>query len=98
MQLFYCPELLNDSSFLSNEESAHCFKVLRKQVGDHIHLIDGIGGFYEAKITLYLKKGNFNVIKKWNQPKSPYKLYIAIAPTKNTIDLSGFLKKLQKLV
>ena len=44
MQLFYCPELLNDASFLSNEESIHCFKVLRKKVGDHIHLIDGIGG------------------------------------------------------
>ena len=56
MQLFYCPELLNDASFLSNEESSHCFKVLRKKVGDHIHLIDGIGGFYEAEITIASQK------------------------------------------
>ena len=59
MQLFYCPELLNDSSFLSNEESVHCFKVLRKKVGDHIYLIDGVGGFTKLKLQLHLKKSNF---------------------------------------
>ena len=94
MQLFYCPELLNDASFLSNEESIHCFKVLRKKVGDHIHLIDGIGGFYEAEITLASqKKVVFNVIKKWNQPQSQYSLHIAIAPTKNNDRFEWFLEK-----
>ena len=94
MQLFYCPELLNDASFLSNEESYHCFKVLRKNVGDHIHLIDGVGGFYEAKITIASqKKVIFNVIKKWNQPKRPYSLHIAIAPTKNNDRFEWFLEK-----
>ena len=94
MQLFLCPELLNDSSFLSNEESIHCFKVLRKKVGDHIHLIDGIGGFYEAEITIASqKKVVFNVIKKWNQPQSPYSLHIAIAPTKNNDRFEWFLEK-----
>jgi len=94
MQLFYCPELLNDASFLSNEESSHCFKVLRKKVGDHIHLIDGIGGFYEAEITIASqKKVIFNVIKKWNQPQSRYSLHIAIAPTKNNDRFEWFLEK-----
>jgi len=94
MQLFYCPELLNDASFLSNEESSHCFKVLRKKVGDHIHLIDGVGGFYEAEITIASqKKVIFNVIKKWNQPKRPYSLHIAIAPTKNNDRFEWFLEK-----
>ena len=94
MQLFYCPELLNDSSFLSNEESVHCFKVLRKKVGDHIYLIDGVGGFYEAEITIASqKKVIFNVIKKWNQPQNPYSLHIAIAPTKNNDRFEWFLEK-----
>ena len=94
MQLFFCPELLNDTSFLPNEESAHCIKVLRKKVGDHIHLIDGVGGFYEAEITVVSqKKVIFNVIKKWNQPKSPYSLHIAIAPTKNNDRFEWFLEK-----
>ena len=94
MQLFYCPELLNDASFLSSEESYHCFKVLRKKVGDHIHLIDGVGGFYQAEITIASqKKVIFNVIKKWNQPKRPYSLHIAIAPTKNNDRFEWFLEK-----
>lgn len=94
MQLFYCPELLNDASFLSNEESSHCFKVLRKKVGDHIHLIDGVGGFYEAEITIASqKKVIFNVIKKWNHLKRPYSLHIAIAPTKNNDRFEWFLEK-----
>jgi len=94
MQLFYCPELLNDTSFLSNEESVHCFKVLRKKVGDHIYLIDGIGGFYEAEITIVSqKKVIFNILKKWNQPQSPYSLHIAIAPTKNNNRFEWFLEK-----
>ena len=94
MQLFYCPELLNDASFLSKEESSHCFKVLRKKVGDHIHVIDGVGGFYEAEITIASqKKVIFNVIKKWNQPQNPYSLHIAIAPTKNNDRFEWFLEK-----
>lgn len=94
MQLFYCPELLNESSFLSNEESVHCSKVLRKKVGDHIYLIDGIGGFYEAKIIISSqKKITFNVLKKWNQPQSSYSLHIAIAPTKNNDRFEWFLEK-----
>ena len=94
MQLFYCPELLNDASFLSKEESSHCFKVLRKKVGDHIHVIDGVGGFYEAEITIASqKKVIFNVIKKWNQPQRPYSLHLAIAPTKNNDRFEWFLEK-----
>ena len=94
MQLFYCPELLNDSSYLCNNESVHCIKVLRSNVGDYIYLIDGIGGFYEAEITIASqKKVIFNVIKKWNQPQSPYSLHIAIAPTKNNDRFEWFLEK-----
>ena len=98
MQLFYCPELLNDATFLSNEESSHCFKVLRMRVGDHIHLIDGVGGFYEAEITIASqKKVIFNVIKKWNQAKKPYSLHIAIAPTKNNDRFEWFLEKVTEI-
>ena len=98
MQLFYCPELLNDASFLSYEESSHCFKVLRKKVGDHIHLIDGVGGFYEAEITIASqKKVIFNVIKKWNHLKRPYSLHIAIAPTKNNDRFEWFLEKVTEI-
>ncbi len=94
MQLFYCPEILENSYYLSNEESKHCIKVLRKSEGDHIHLIDGKGGFYEVKITIASqKKVLFELVKKWNETQRPYKLHIAIAPTKNNDRLEWFLEK-----
>ena len=64
--------------------------VLRKKAGDY--LFNWWGCFYEAEITIASQKENFNVIRKWYQPQSPYSLHIAIAPTKIIIDLSGFWK------
>lgn len=49
--LFYQPHLAEGVMWLSEEESKHCIKVLRKQVGDIIHVTDGIGFFYECLIT-----------------------------------------------
>jgi 16S rRNA (uracil1498-N3)-methyltransferase len=94
MQLFYCPELLNNSHYLNSEESKHCVKVLRKSEGDIINLIDGIGGFYEVKITLASqKKVLFEIVKEWAEDKRSYNLHIAIAPTKNNDRLEWFLEK-----
>ena len=94
MQLFYCPEVFEGSSHLSSEESKHCIKVLRKQEGDTIHLIDGRGNFYEVKITLASqKKTAFVILREWNETNRPYKLHIAIAPTKNNDRFEWFLEK-----
>ena len=94
MQLFYCPEILQETFYLNSEESKHCVKVLRKQEEDLIHLIDGIGGFYEVKITLASqKKVQFEIVKKWKELKRKYTLHIAIAPTKNNDRLEWFLEK-----
>ena len=94
MQLFYCPEVFEGSSHLSSEESKHCIKVLRKQEGDTIHLIDGHGSFYEVKITLASqKKTGFDILSKWNETTRSYKLHIAIAPTKNNDRFEWFLEK-----
>ena len=94
MQLFYCPEVFDGSTFLNSAESKHCVKVLRKQEGDTIHLIDGRGNFYEVKITLASqKKVLFNVTKKWEEMPRPYSLHIAIAPTKNNDRFEWFLEK-----
>ena len=94
MQLFYCPKLLNGFSFLSREESNHCIKVLRKKLGDIIHLIDGIGNFYEAEIVIASqKKVFFDVKRKWNEIHRPYSLHIAISPTKSNNRFEWFLEK-----
>jgi len=94
MQLFYCPEVFEGSSCLSKEESKHCVKILRKQEGDTIHLIDGLGTFYKVKITLASpKQVLFKIEKTWKEELRPYSLHIAIAPTKNNDRFEWFLEK-----
>ncbi len=98
MQLFYCPELTKGALHLNNEESRHCIKVLRKKNGDVIHLIDGQGNFYEVKINLASqKKVGFEILKTWKEEKRPYKLHIAIAPTKNMDRFEWFLEKVTEI-
>jgi 16S rRNA (uracil1498-N3)-methyltransferase len=98
MQLFYCPEVLDESYYLNSEESKHCIKVLRKSEGDHIHLIDGSGGFYEVKITIASqKKVLFEVVNEWKEGSREYYLHIAIAPTKNNDRLEWFLEKVTEI-
>jgi 16S rRNA (uracil1498-N3)-methyltransferase len=98
MQLFYCPEVFEGSSCLSKEESKHCVKILRKQEGDTIHLIDGLGTFYKVKITLASpKQVLFKIEKTWKEELRPYSLHIAIAPTKNNDRFEWFLEKVTEI-
>ena len=63
MTLFYCPNI-STATILSEEESQHAIKVLRLQAGDGIIVIDGVGGFYEAEITLpHAKHCRFRILK-----------------------------------
>ena len=95
MDLFFCPEIINGISILSEEESYHCIKVLRHIDGDEINLIDGAGNFYKAKITSAHKShSGFEVIKKWKEEgSSNSKIHLAIAPTKNIERIEWLLEK-----
>ncbi len=44
---FYAPDILTDP-VLPESDSQHCVKVLRKQVGDEIEVIDGKGHRYKC--------------------------------------------------
>ena len=50
MQLFYAPDITLPVYTLSEEESAHCMKVLRLSAGDTLHLTDGRGTLYRAVV------------------------------------------------
>jgi 16S rRNA (uracil1498-N3)-methyltransferase len=95
MQLFYTPDISGDYYTLSEEESKHCIKVLRKQAGDIVQLIDGKGGFYTAEIAdAHPKKALLKVLeKKEGFGKRDYYLHIAIGPTKNIDRTEWFLEK-----
>lgn len=93
MHLFYQPNI--SSMILSEEESLHAVKVLRLQGGDDIVIVDGAGGYYQARITLpHHKKCGFEIIDAVHDyGKRNYKLHIAIAPTKNIERLEWFIEK-----
>lgn len=96
MHIFYTPYLKNSQDlFLSEEESKHCVRVLRLQLGDTINLVDGTGGFYEANITdTNPKKVQFAIVKSETEfGKRNHYLHIAIAPTKNIERVEWFLEK-----
>lgn len=93
MHLFFVPDLTG--KILSEEESQHAIKVLRLQSGDEIVIIDGKGGYHEAKISFpHPKKCGFEVIKStFEFGKRPYRLHVAIAPTKNIERFEWFVEK-----
>lgn len=97
MHLFYTPDV--DAShpiyFLSEEESKHCVRVLRLQVGDGVQLIDGKGGLYSAEIHEAHPKRTILKITgiQTGFGKRNHYLHIAIAPTKNIERFEWFLEK-----
>ena len=95
MHLFYTPDISSDTYILNEEESKHCIKVLRLQIGNSLYLIDGKGGFYEALIEdPHPKRTRLKVlnVQKDFEKRNHY-LHIAIAPTKNIERIEWFLEK-----
>jgi len=94
MALFYVPDL-SDGNVLPEEESQHAVKVLRLQAGDAITVVDGVGGFYKARIVNpHPKHCTFEITETiLEYGKRDYRLHIAIAPTKNIERLEWFIEK-----
>lgn len=95
MNLFYTPDIQDQYYQLDEVESKHCIRVLRLQVNDIIHLIDGKGNLYKAKIIdAHPKRCTVECIETHTEfGKLDYDLHIAIAPTKNIDRTEWFLEK-----
>jgi 16S rRNA (uracil1498-N3)-methyltransferase len=96
MHLFYTPDIADSPIYyLSEEESKHCIRVLRLQLNDHVQLIDGRGGLYEAEIIdIHPKKVALKLLSLQSEyGKRNHYLHIAVAPTKNIERLEWFLEK-----
>lgn len=95
MHVFYTPDINGNAYVLNEDESKHCIKVLRLNIGTVVYLIDGVGGLYKAEITGEHKKHvTLKVIEATHEyQKSNHHLHIAIAPTKNIDRLEWFLEK-----
>lgn len=94
MQLFYTPDIALTAE-LPEEEAGHCIRVLRLAEGDEIRLTDGKGYFYRAAIRrAHPKHCEVDILESWPQPPLwPFKLHIAVAPTKNMDRMEWFVEK-----
>lgn len=96
MQLFYNPDISeNSTQFTFNkEESRHIVKVLRKNIGDTLHITNGKGWLFNAEVTIPdIKKCMVTIVSKTLQPKRDYSLHLAVAPTKMNDRYEWFLEK-----
>ncbi|SDS32753.1 16S rRNA (uracil1498-N3)-methyltransferase [Formosa sp. Hel1_31_208] len=96
MQLFYNQDLTSEDSEIrfTKEESRHIVKVLRKSVGDILHITNGKGELFSAEITLADIKNCSAVIKTSEfQEQKKYHLHLAVAPTKMNDRYEWFLEK-----
>jgi 16S rRNA (uracil1498-N3)-methyltransferase len=96
MQLFYFNERDNaENALLKEDELGHCVRTLRKQIGDNLHLIDGLGNLYEGILQQFDKKqATVKITQKLpTATASRYKLHLAVAPTKNIERIEWLLEK-----
>ncbi|WP_341215436.1 16S rRNA (uracil(1498)-N(3))-methyltransferase [uncultured Wocania sp.] len=96
MQLFYNTDLSeNTTQFtFAKEESKHIVKVLRKNIGDTLHITNGNGWLFTAEITIpNINKCVATIVSKTQQAKRDYNLHLAVAPTKMNDRYEWFLEK-----
>jgi 16S rRNA (uracil1498-N3)-methyltransferase len=94
MHLFYCPDIVDNTYTLNEEESKHCIRVLRLSEGDRIYITDGAGALHETVIIKAdPRKCSVTVVKTELTAKSSPELHIAIAPPKNIERFEWFLEK-----
>ena len=96
MQLFYTPEVTPETKnyTFSKEESKHIVRVLRKKEDDILHITNGKGYIFSAKITVADQKNCMvEVISYEFQKQKNYRLHLAVAPTKMNDRYEWFLEK-----
>lgn len=98
MNIFYQPLISNGVLELSDEESRHCIKVLRKRKGNTIHLTDGSGKFYNAIITSEdPKRCTFEITQTIPALAREHAIHVAISPTKSPDRIEWFVEKAVEL-
>ncbi len=80
---------------LSEEESRHAVRVLRLVTGDEIHITDGEGNLYHCHVTVADQRHCEVEVDstETEYEKLPYRLIMAVAPTKNNDRFEWFLEK-----
>ncbi len=96
MQLFYNPTINETTKNFTfdREESKHIVKVLRKKDGDILFVTNGLGYLFKTEITLASdSKCTVQMVSFEKTAPSPFKLHLAVAPTKMNDRYEWFLEK-----
>ena len=95
MEIFFSREISSGRCILSGDEAAHCIRVLRHREGDLISVIDGDGTLLSCRIiSASQQKVETEIISEtpdWGS--HPYRLHLAVSPTKNNDRYEWFLEK-----
>src|SRR5690606_31848364 len=84
-----------NSAEINGDESHHFTKVLRGKIGEEIQITDGKGRMGKGIVSQINSKSvqiDLNEVIE-NHEKRPYKIHIAIAPTKNMERMEFFMEK-----
>ena len=95
---FYVPDAANQQE-LPTDEAMHAMRVLRLKGGDDMFLMDGVGNYYHARVTIAATHHcYYEILEKLPQePQWQGHIHLAIAPTK-MMDRIEFDKKLKKAI
>ena len=83
VRFFYVPEA-ETLTELPAEEAGHAVKVLRLKAGDELMIMDGVGNFYQAEVTMTTNhRCMYRIVEKCPQEQQwNGRIHLAIAPTK----------------
>lgn len=99
MEIFFTRDFSGNVCRLDEEESVHCVKVMRHREGDEIHVIDGEGTLYTCRLLDASPKAAeaevLSIEKDWGS--HPYRLHMAVCPTKNADRYEWFAEKATEL-
>ena len=83
MRFFYVPDVTGQNE-LPPDEAMHALRVLRLKGGDEMFLMDGVGNYYRAEVTIAATQHCYYEIKECIPQKPQWKghFHLGIAPTK----------------
>ena len=95
MHLFYHSPIEGETHELDEQESKHAIRVLRLIKGDRMVLVDGLGGWFVAEIReANPRKCMLKIVSvTTGYNPLPYRLHLAISPTKSMERFEWFLEK-----
>lgn len=94
---FYSPDI-EEKLHLSEEESAHCCRVLRMKEGEEIRVTDGRGNIFCCRIEkAHPKKAEISILEKNKVSSRNYSLTLAVAPTKHSDRMEWMVEKAEEI-